>query len=93
MLGVIISEMRRLARSHSNVKRLQFVRTYPTSSSLYVYEYSPHLRDGDGCRKPADPFAYYSPGSRISIIRGISCISLLLIMNGNENRPVKSGFP
>jgi len=47
----------------------------------------------DGRRKPAFPFAYYSPNCGISIIRGICCVSVLLIMDENENRLVKCGIP
>ena len=54
----------------------------------------PHtLETEDGRRKPAVPFAYYSQSCGISIIRGICCVSMLLIMNANENRLVKEGFP
>jgi hypothetical protein len=54
----------------------------------------PHTSETeDGRRKPAVPFAYYSPGCGISTIRGICCVSVLLIMNENENRLVKGGFP
>lgn len=53
----------------------------------------PHtLETEDGRRKPAVPFAYYSPSCGILIIRGICCVSMLLIMNEKENRFVKDGF-
>jgi hypothetical protein len=94
MLGVISLYMRHLYISHDNVKRdcnlsgpsLLPLRSIPTNIS--------HTSETEvGCRKPEDPFAYYSPGYGISIIREICCVSMLIIMNENENRLVKGGFP